>query len=371
MSKLTAIATRLPDHCLTSDETRRDLATVYPPNVAERFIRVAEMARNHTRWLIQPLAELRQLRGIDERSRLYREHALGLGETVARQALAEAQQVPAQVTDVITVSSTGHLMPSLDAHLIERLGLPPTCRRVPLGPLGCAGGAAALGLASALAMRAPRARVLVVTVELPSLSMPLAEPSPSDIIASTQFGDGAAAAVISGDDCAPGSQVIASGSCQFRGTIDCDGVRLTSDGLRLVRPRKLAHTLREQIGGAVDRFLGEQGMLRSDVVFWVIHPRNPELLDAAATGLGLDPAATGASRAVWRRTGNTISCAVYHVLAELRSSSPPAPEAFGMMIAFGAGFGCEMVLLRAGGWLCRSDLRTPVVPHKIGAHVDI
>jgi alkylresorcinol/alkylpyrone synthase len=84
----------------------------------------------------------------------------------------------------------------------------------------------------------------------------------------------------------------------------------------------------------------------------VIHPRNPELLEAAATSLGVADGALTASYAVWRRSGNVISAAVFHVLRELSASAPPQDGALGMMIAYGAGFGCEMVLLRAAGWLC-------------------
>jgi predicted naringenin-chalcone synthase len=46
-----------------------------------------------------------------------------------------------------------------------------------------------------------------------------------------------------------------------------------------------------------------------------------------------------------------ISASLFHVLDELRTAAPPAAGQLGMMISFGAGFGCEMVLLRAAGWL--------------------
>jgi predicted naringenin-chalcone synthase len=101
----------------------------------------------------------------------------------------------------------------------------------------------------------------------------------------------------------------------------------------------------------VDGFLAGSNRTRSEIAFWAIQPRSPELLDAAAASLDLPESALAASRAVWRRRGNMISASLFHVLDELRTAAPPAAGQLGMMISFGAGFGCEMVLLRAAGWL--------------------
>ena len=95
-----------------------------------------------------------------------------------------------------------------------------------------------------------------------------------------QFGDGAAAAVIAHGAGARGPQIVATGSVVFPGTIERDGVHLTTDGLRLMRPRGLAHILRQQLGDAVDQFLARRGLTRRDIGFWAIHPRNPDLIDA-------------------------------------------------------------------------------------------
>src|SRR5262249_14947156 len=207
--------------------------------------------------------------------------------------------------------------------------------------------------------------VLVVSAELPSLSIPTVEASPSDILALTQFGDGAGAVVIGPGSTGRGPRIIASASALFPDTISDDGVRLTGAGLRLLRPRRLAETLRRKLGDVVDQFLARHRLGRRDVAFWVIHPRNPELLEAAATSLDLANDALRASRTVWQRAGNVISAAVFHVLQELSASAPPRAGDLGMVIAYGAGFASEMVLLEATGWLC--DRRAGVRPAIEGA----
>ena len=350
MAELLTIATAMGEHAITAADTRLHLLATLPPNAASRFAQMFDASANEMRHFVLPLDQVRQLDTLEARNREYMRHALRLGDAVGREALRNAGVTADEITAIIGVSSTGYLMPTLETHLIERLGLSPRCRRVPLTQLGCAGGVASLALAAAFTADAT-SKVLVVAVELPSLSFPTIEPSPSDIVASMQFGDGAAAAVVSADHGTRGPTVLASGSVVFPETIDCDGVHLTTTGLRLMRPRGLAAILRRHLGEAVEQFLARHNVAVSEIGFWIVHPRNPELLSAAASSLRLDDAALTASREVWRRSGNIISAAVFHVLDELCVSAPPNAGTLGVMVAFGAGFSCEMVLLRAAGWL--------------------
>jgi alkylresorcinol/alkylpyrone synthase len=351
MAELLSVATALAEHCVSAADTKRYLAGALPAGAAARMARMVDAAGNQTRYGVLPLDELRRLETIEARNRVYMQHAVRLGGGAARAALHAAGLAPDAIGAVIGVSSTGYLMPTLETHLLEHLRLAPSCRRLPLTQLGCAGGAAGLALAAQLCAGAPAATVLVVSVELPSLSFPSTEPSPTDVIAALQFGDGAAAAVVASGATQRGPEVLAAGSVVFPGTLERDGVHLTTGGLRLRRPRGLAEILRRTLGDAVDGFLARHGVARGDIAFWVVHPRNPELLDAAAASLQLPDGAVAASRAVWRRSGNLISAAVFHVLNELRSAAPPPPGRLGVMVAFGAGFGCEMVLMQSHGWL--------------------
>lgn len=351
MAELLSVSTILPPYCTTASETCQLIQSTLPRNMAVRFVRMVETSANQTRYSVLHRDELRRLSTLEARNAHYAEHAVQLGETVARDALRRAALDPKEITAVVGVSSTGHMMPTLETHLIDRLRLSPTSRRVPFTQLGCAGGVASIGLAAALSEADQDSNILIVSVELPSLSLPTVEPSPSDVVALAQFGDGAAAAVV-GRAQGRGPRIMASASAMFPDTICDDGVRLTGAGLRLLRPRRLAQTLRQRLGAVVDQFLARQRLSRGDIDFWVIHPRNPELLAAAAMSLGLADGALRASRTVWQRAGNVISAAVFHVLQELSAATPPRVGNRGMLIAYGAGFSCEMVLLEATGWLC-------------------
>ncbi len=358
MAEWMSVSTAVPKHRFTTAEVKTQWVSMHPASPVARFVAALDTSDNETRHTVLPLDQLLRLDGVEVRQHHFETEAVRLGEVVARDALQRARILPHEITNIIGVSSTGYLMPTLETRLIERLGLAPTCRRVPLVNLGCAGGAAALGLAAILANANPSAHVLVVSVELPSLSFPTAEPSPLDLIAAFQMGDGAAAAVIAGADVGCGPTVVASGGTVLPGTLAHNDVRLTTAGLRLMRSRGLAGLLRERLPDAVDRLLTSHQVSQSELTFWAIHPRNPELLNAAADSLAVPEAARAASRAVWRGTGNVVSAAVYHVLDELRASAPPVSGSLGMIVAFGAGFSIELVLLRAGGWLCRDRTRS-------------
>jgi hypothetical protein len=54
------------------------------------------------------------------------------------------------------------------------------------------------------------APLLVVSIELPSVSFPNLQPSPVDVIAATRFGDGAAAAALAGGSRGRGSEILAA-----------------------------------------------------------------------------------------------------------------------------------------------------------------
>ena len=73
-------------------------------------------------------------------------------------------------------------------------------KRTPVWGLGCAGGAVGLSRAYEFAKAFPESRVLLVTLELCSLTFQRHDLSKSNLIATSLFGDGAAAVLVYGDD---------------------------------------------------------------------------------------------------------------------------------------------------------------------------
>ena len=131
---------------------------------------------------------------------------------------------------IVTVSTTGIATPSLDALLIERMRLPRNLARLPIFGLGCAGGVIGLARAAEMASALPGKTVLMLVVELCTLSFRRGDEAKSNIVATALFGDGAAAALLrSGND---GPAIIATGEHTWPQSLDIMGweVPMTGSG---------------------------------------------------------------------------------------------------------------------------------------------
>src|ERR1700694_4722674 len=152
----------------------------------------------HKRHSIFPIEDIVKPRPLAQTSREYQEHAVRLGQRAAEACLANARMTPHDIDMIITVSCTGFMIPSLDAHLINLMGFRSDVRRMPLTELGCAAGAMALTRASEYLKAEPGGNVLIIAVELPTLTFQRKDISQANLISSILFGDGAAAVVVRG-----------------------------------------------------------------------------------------------------------------------------------------------------------------------------
>src|SRR5260370_39957505 len=132
-------------------------------------------------------------RSLSPTNKEYIEHAVKLGREAAEKWLERAGLKPDQIDLIITVSCTGFMIPSLDAHLIQLMGFRSNVRRMPFTELGCAAGAMALGRAADYLKAEPGGNVLIISVELPSLTFQRKDISQANLISSILFGVGPAA----------------------------------------------------------------------------------------------------------------------------------------------------------------------------------
>jgi len=148
---IAATAVAVPPHTFTRDEVKTYIGRVFDIDErrAEALMAVVDNAQIQKRHAIFPLDYTVERRSLTQTSREYQQQAVALGCEVASQCLTRAGMTAPDVDMVITVSCTGFMIPSLDAHLINRLGFRSDVRRLPLTELGCAAGAMALARAGA------------------------------------------------------------------------------------------------------------------------------------------------------------------------------------------------------------------------------
>ena len=101
-------------------------------------------------------------------------------------------------THLVVASCTGFVAPGIDQIIARRLGLADTIERVLIGFMGCYAAIVALRASRHIVRSEPDARVLVVTVELSSLHLQ-DETAIEPLLAMLQFGDGAAAGIVSAE----------------------------------------------------------------------------------------------------------------------------------------------------------------------------
>jgi alkylresorcinol/alkylpyrone synthase len=345
---IAATATAVPPFRIGRDEVKRYLQSTFSLNDArlEAMLAIVDNSQVRQRYCIHPTETIIRQRGLDEVNREYADHAVRLGAQVVEDSLARAGMSAQDVDLLITVSCTGVMIPSLDAHLANRFGFRSNVRRLPITELGCAAGAAALGYAADHLRAYPDATVLIVAVELPSLTFQRHDTSQANLISSILFGDGAAAAIVTGDRTAKGPRIVRTESHLFPDSLDAMGFDLQTSGFHIVLSRDVPELIRKEVRSLVDGFCARSGLKREDLGAFIVHPGGQKLLGFIESELGLAESDTECSWHVLREYGNQSSVSVLFVLHEWLARNTPSNGTHGLVAAFGPGFSANMLLLR-------------------------
>jgi alkylresorcinol/alkylpyrone synthase len=320
---------------------------VFPmePARLEAMMAVVDNTQVRRRYFIHPVEYIVEPRPLSEISLDYQQHAISLGRRVSLDCLRRAGMRPRDIDLLITVSCTGVMIPSLDAHLINELGFKSSTRRIPITELGCAGGAAALARSADYIRAYPEASVLVVAVELPSLTFQRKDFSPANLISSVLFGDGASAAVLTGRPC-NGPHVLDSSSYLFPDSIGAMGFDLKEDGFHIVLSKDVPQLVQSRIRELMQCFLNGHGLSIAQIAAWLLHPGGQKLLTYIEEELGLAKSSTEPSWSTMRDFGNLSSASVLFVLHEWLENRRVNSGEYGLLAAFGPGFSAEMSLLQ-------------------------
>jgi alkylresorcinol/alkylpyrone synthase len=347
---IVSTATAVPGHSATQGEVKERLRAVLAlsPRRMEATMELFDHTAVERRFSVEAVAALGQPRGLGEVQARYRENAIALGRRVASEALSSASVEARQVDLLITVSCTGIMIPSLDAFLVNDLGFRPDVRRLPITALGCSGGAAALARAHDFLIGFPEARVLVVAVELPSLSLQRTDLSLANLVSTALFGDGAAAALLEGGGgAAPGGvRILETLSHLFPASTHALGFDLKDDGFHSVLSKDVPALIKTEVGRLVRTLAERRGLTRQQLTGFVLHPGGRKILAFAEEELGLTRDDTQPSWDVLRDYGNQSSASILFVLHEWLTKRRLPPEAYGILAAFGPGLSTELLLLQ-------------------------
>jgi alkylresorcinol/alkylpyrone synthase len=348
MARIVSIATGNPAHAIDHEQATQVMirhARRLGLNEA-RFLEILANTQIESRYSVLSGDEIDAPMSLKQRNDLYIEQSLELGERVARVAIAQAGLTPADIGSIISVSCTGYMIPALDAFLLNRIGLSPNIRRTPITELGCVAGAVGLARAWEELHVYPDSNVLLLSVELPTLTFQRNDARAAQIISSMIFTDGAAAVVLSNRAQRPSPRLLGRRMYTIPSTLDDMGYNLDGDGLHIVLSSGVPSLIQQTLPAQVDALLGPHGLTRSDLKWFAMHPAGPKVLTLVEQELGIGPNQLAASWKVLRRYGNMSSAAVLFVLAEMLENAPAQPGDPGIIVAFGPGISGEVVLAR-------------------------
>jgi len=354
-ASIISIGTAVPEHTISQSEIKETVKRMFGTQIPQidRMLTIFENSGINRRHLCQPLEWYLEAHDVQEKHALFVRHATDLAERAVLDCLRQASVSPADVDHIIFVTTTGHATPSIDAHLCNRLGFRRNLKRTPIWGLGCAGGAAGLSRASEYVQAFPQHVCLLVSVELCSLTFIRGDLSKSNIVATSLFADGAAAALIAGTESADRwkqsrhPRVAATQSTIWPDSLGVMGWEVMNDGLKVIFSKHIPSIVSSSILTEVESLLESNGLRLPQIRHFALHPGGMKVLRAYESALGMNVEALSPSASVLRSYGNMSSCTILFVLQEILKSSPVPPEGeYGIAGALGPGFSSELLLLQ-------------------------
>ena len=341
---IASVGRALPRHRYEQDElleafTAYWTRTHHNPRRVEQLHRAVRVGARHLALPIERYPDL-DFTGANE---AFIEVGTELAAEALSRGLKAAGIAPGELDALYLATVTGLATPSIDARLVQRLGLRQDLVRVPIFGLGCVAGAAGTSRVFDYLRAWPERKAALVCVELCSLTVQREDLSIPNLIATGLFGDGAAALIAGG---AAGPRVVATRSRLYPDSEHVMGWQIGSHGFRIVLSADVPAMAEQHLAGDIDAFLSEHGLDRSDIGRWVCHPGGPKVIEAYQRGLGLTREDLIHTWDSLEHVGNLSSASVLWVLAETMNASDIEPGTWGLMLAMGPGFCSEMVLIQ-------------------------
>ncbi|MED4204151.1 type III polyketide synthase [Neobacillus mesonae] len=324
----------------------------------DRLLRAFQNGQIEKRHFVKNVDWFRKSHSFEEKNNAYIESAVSLGKEAIEKCLTNTallnRQIHAEEIDAIFfISTTGLATPSIEARIMNLLPFHPNTKRIPIWGLGCAGGAAGLSRAYEYCLAYPKAKVLVLSVELCSLTFQHNDMSKSNLIGTSLFADGIACVLVCGDECNLDKirrkktmpSIMAVQSTLMPNSLDVMGWDVKNEGLYVVFSRDIPHIVESWLKPNVTSFLQEHRLNFEKIDYFIAHPGGKKVLDAYVKALDIPAAMTNISLEVLKEYGNMSSATILYVLRRYLEMEIPRGS-YGLCTALGPGFSSELLLLR-------------------------
>ncbi len=345
--KIVAAAKQLPKYTRETKEILPFVET-WLQNQDDRFkrkvLKIFQGAGVDRRYSIMDAHEVFLNTSFEERNNIYVREVKKLGRQCLEKALNKASWQPKDVDFIITVSCTGIMIPSVDAYLINELGMRQDVVRLPVTEMGCAAGVSGIIYAQNFLKANPGKRAAVVALESPTATFQLDDYSMVNIVSAAIFGDGAACVLLSSEDDAIGPKILNEAMYHFYDATSMMGFKLVNTGLQMILDKEVPEKIAAHFPEIVHPFLAESGKTIEEVNHLIFHPGGKKIVQTVEElfgGLGKNIDDT---KEVLKLYGNMSSATVLYVLERFLDKDIPKGE-LGLMLSFGPGFSAQRILL--------------------------
>ena len=256
---------------------------------------------------------------------------------------------PLQIGTVVSSSLYSLGCPTLAHRMVDHYGMHPATDKYHISGVGCASGVPLMRLAIQTMHEQPGKQALVVAAE--SMSGILTPATPDDprakTVGSALFGDGCAAAVLSGDPYADGPVILDSQVHQIAGTLDAVRLDLSAEDSYLHLARELPDIGGAALPAVVAGLLRRNQLERSDIDHWMAHPGGRRIVENVQSALDLSEDDLATSWSALAEHGNVGTPSILYVLKDTIARCEPEPGERGLMVTIGPGVTLGLMLL---GW---------------------
>ena len=316
----------------------------------DKMIRVFDNSMIESRHFAQPPEWFFQTHSFVEKNEQYVKNASTLSTDAIGKCIGKIDADLSDFDHIIYISSTGISTPSIDAIIINDLRLDPHLKRSPVWGLGCVGGAVGLSRAMEYTTACPKSAVLLIALEICSLSILREDYSKSNIVAMALFSDGAAATLVAGCEhrlyALGGIKLINSLTTTYYDSLDVMGWEIVDAGFKAIFSKDIPTIVRKYVHENIEELLQMYNLSIHDVKHFVFHPGGIKVIRSYEESLGLAEGALVHSRNVLRHHGNMSSPTVLYVLDDFLDRGEYSAGDHGLISALGPGFSSEIILFQ-------------------------
>ncbi|WP_124980434.1 type III polyketide synthase [Nonlabens xiamenensis] len=310
-----------------------------------KTLKIFEGAGVDKRYSIMEPEEVFTRTSFGERNDIYKREVVPLAEQAIEKALNKAGWQSDELDYIISVSCTGIMIPSLDAYLINRMGMRQDIVRLPVTEMGCVAGISGLIYADEFLRANPNKKAAVIAVEAPTATFQLNDYSMANMVSAAIFGDGCACVLLSSVESEEeGPRIIGHGMYHFPDATHMMGFDLVNSGLQMVLDKSVPETIAAHFPQIIHPFLEKHQVSLEEVSHLIFHPGGKKIVQTVETLFGEMDKNIDDTKEVLRQFGNMSSATVLFVLERFMNRDLNK-NSKGLMLSFGPGFTAQRILL--------------------------